>query len=175
VTNARNVIDQFDGDGHGREFALQEAYIGRTIHGHVELLEVAVRRFPERIALSGPEASITYAELWRAVTGLAEQIAGATAPGDLVGVLAPVSPAFPTAMLACFAAGRPFVPLDPDYPQEWIAQVLDDSRPALLVVSNADHGTPGGISTVNENGTPTSEDGALMSPSGFGRKAGIRR
>jgi len=111
----------------------------------VELLERVVRRFPERIALCGPEVSITYAELWRVLTGLAERIAAATAPGDLVGILVPVSPEFPIAMFGCLAAGRPFVALDPDYPPEWIAQVLDDSRPALLLVSKGDHGITGAI------------------------------
>jgi amino acid adenylation domain-containing protein len=111
----------------------------------VELLEVVARRFPERIALCGPKVSITYIDLWRALASWAEQIAGATAPGDLVGILAPVSAAFPIAMLACFAAGRPFVALDPDYPPEWIAQVLDDSRPALLLVSKAGHGATAAI------------------------------
>ena len=111
----------------------------------VELLEAVVRRFPERIALFGPDASITYAELWRALTGWAEQIGGATAPGELVGILTPVAPAFPIAMFACLAAGRPFVALDPGYPPEWIAQVLDDSRPSLLLVSNAGHGATGAI------------------------------
>ena len=106
----------------------------------VELLEQVVRRFPERIALCGPEVSITYAELWRVLTGWAERIAAATAPGDLVGILLPVSPEFPMAMFACLAAGRPFVALDPNYPPEWIAQVLDDSRPAVLLVSKGDHG-----------------------------------
>jgi amino acid adenylation domain-containing protein len=102
----------------------------------VELLERVVRRFPERIALSGPDFSVTYAGFWHVLTGWAEQIAGATAPGDLIGILAPVSPQLPIAMFACLAAGRPFVALDPNYPPEWIAQVLDDSRPALLLVSN---------------------------------------
>src|SRR5882757_173168 len=106
----------------------------------VELLERVVRRFPERVALCGPEVSITYAELWRVLTGWAERIAAATAPGDLVGILVPVSPEFPMAMFGCLAAGRPFVALDPDYPPEWIAQVLDDSRPTLLLVSKRDHG-----------------------------------
>ena len=41
----------------------------------VELLERVVRRFPERIALSGPEVSITYAELWRDVERLAGELA----------------------------------------------------------------------------------------------------
>lgn len=111
----------------------------------VELLERVVRRFPERIALSGPEGSITYAQLWRVLTGWAERISAATAPGDLVGILVPVSPEFPIAMFACLAAGHPFVALDPDYPPEWIAQVLDDSRPAMLLVSEGNHRATGAI------------------------------
>ena len=110
---------------------------GRPI---IELLEAVVHRYPERIALADPDASITYAEIWRALAGWAEQIAEATAPGDLIGILAPVSTAFPIAMLACLAAGRPFVPLDSSYPPEWIARVLDDSRPSLLLIAGANPG-----------------------------------
>src|SRR5262249_22607171 len=84
----------------------------------VELLEGVMRRFPDRVAFSDADVSLTYAELWRGSAGCAEQIAAATAPGDLVAILAPVSPAFPLAMLACLAAGRPFVALDPGYPPE---------------------------------------------------------
>ena len=113
----------------------------------VELLEQVVRRFPERMALSGPEASITYAELWRALTAWAEHIAGATVPGDRVGILAPVSPEFSIAMLACWAAGRPFVALDPNHPPDWIAQVLDDSQPALLLISKGYPRATGAIPT----------------------------
>src|SRR5581483_9396363 len=105
----------------------------------IELLRVVVGRFPERVALCGSQGTVTYAELWRALSHWAEQIAGTTAPGDLVGILAAVSPAFPIGMLACLAAGRPFVALDPGYPPEWIAQVLEESRPTLLLVSNAGH------------------------------------
>jgi non-ribosomal peptide synthetase component F/thioesterase domain-containing protein/acyl carrier protein len=121
----------------------------------IELLDAVVRRFPERIALAGPDGSMTYAELWRAMAGLAEQIAGATAPGDLLGILAPVSTAFPIALLACLAAGRPFVAIDPDYPAEWIERVLDDTRLSLLLVVNAGHGAaepiPGAPRTLNLN------------------------
>src|SRR5438105_2947334 len=84
----------------------------------IELLERVVRRFPERIALCGPEVSITYAGLWRILAGWAELLAAGTERGDLVGILVPVSPEFPIAMIACLAAGRPFVALDPDYPPE---------------------------------------------------------
>lgn len=120
----------------------------------IELLERVVRRSPQRIALLGPEGSVTYAELWRVLSGYAEQIAGATAPGDLVAILAPVSPQLPIAMLACLAAGRAFVTLDSNYPSEWIAQVLDDSRPVLLLVSERNPGAaapaiPAAVRTLN--------------------------
>lgn len=115
----------------------------------VELLEAVALRHPERIALADADASITYAEFWSAVAGWAEQIAEATAPGDLVGILAPASAEFPIAMLACLAAGRPFVAVDSDYPGEWIARVLDDSRPSLLLATPAAQGTAGPLPQVS--------------------------
>ncbi|MGH8137805.1 MAG: AMP-binding protein [Steroidobacteraceae bacterium] len=111
----------------------------------IELLEAVVRRYPQRIALVESATSITYAEIWRTLAGWAERIAGASAPGDLVGILAPVSTSFPIAMLACLAAGRPFVAIDPDYPPEWIQQVLDDSRPSLLLGATSRYGAAGQV------------------------------
>jgi amino acid adenylation domain-containing protein len=119
----------------------------------IELLEAVVRRHPERVALVDAEISITYAEVWRRVADRAERIGAATAPGDLVGILAPVSTVFPIALLACLAAGRPFVALDPDYPPEWIARAWDDTRPALLLVGDAKDGAarpiPAGARTLD--------------------------
>ena len=40
---------------------------------------------------------------------------------------------FPLAILACLAAGRPFVALDPHYPRNWLGQALEDARPALIL------------------------------------------
>jgi len=124
---------------------------GRPI---IELLEAVVLRNRERIALADSEASITYAETWSALAGWAERVAEATAPGDLVGILAPVSTAFPIAMLACLAAGRPFVALDPDNPPEWIAQVLDDSRPSLLLAADPGAAGPKAPRTLDLSDSP---------------------
>jgi amino acid adenylation domain-containing protein len=106
----------------------------------IELLRAVVRRHPRRIALAGSEFSITYEQLLCALAGWAQQIAAATAPGDLIGILTPVSSSFPIAMLACLAAGRPFVALDPDNPPDWLARVLGEARPALLLVANSAYG-----------------------------------
>ena len=99
----------------------------------VELLGRVARRQPDRIAVSDPLMSLTYGRLWDGLSGLAEAIAAETDPGELVGVLMPASPLGLVAMLACLAAGRPFAPMDPGYPADWQAQVLEDARPALII------------------------------------------
>ena len=98
-------------------------------------LERVVRRQPTRTALADGDMSLTFAELWDGLSGLAEIIEARTEPSDLVGILLPSSPLAPLAMLACLAAGRPFLVLDPSYPSDWLAQVLADARPALIIQS----------------------------------------
>jgi non-ribosomal peptide synthetase component F/thioesterase domain-containing protein/acyl carrier protein len=111
----------------------------------VDHFERAARRHPNRIAVTDSDSSLSYAELWAGLSGLAETIAAETKPGDLIGIVLPVCSMFPLAILACLAAGRAFVALDPRYPGSWLCQVLEDARPALIV-GPAD--LPGGIETV---------------------------
>jgi acyl-coenzyme A synthetase/AMP-(fatty) acid ligase/thioesterase domain-containing protein/acyl carrier protein len=99
----------------------------------VELLERVARRYPHRTAVTDSETSLSYAELWDGVSGLAEAIAAQTRPGALIGIDLPACSMYPLAMLACLAAGRPFVALDPQYPGDWLRQVLEDARPALII------------------------------------------
>ena len=40
---------------------------------------------------------------------------------------------FALAMFACLAAGRPFVALDTDHPQDWLDHALEDARPTLII------------------------------------------
>ena len=80
-----------------------------------------------------PDTSLSFGELWDGLSGLAETIAAETEPGDLIGILLPTCSMFPLAILACLAAGRPFVALDPHYPASWLGQVLEDARPALII------------------------------------------
>jgi amino acid adenylation domain-containing protein len=104
--------------------------LDRPIIDHFE--RVALRH-PSRIALTDSDTSLSYAELWDGLSGLAETITAETKPGDLIGIVLPTGSMFPLAMLACLAAGRPFVALDPHYPGTWLGQVLEDARPALIV------------------------------------------
>src|SRR5260370_15431902 len=113
----------------------------------VDHFERVARRHPNRIAVTDSDTSLSFAELWDGLSGLAETIAAETRPGDLVGIVLPVCSMFPLAILACLAAGRPFVALDPHYPRNWLGQVLEDARPALIigreeVLSGVDTGAP---------------------------------
>ncbi len=99
----------------------------------IEQFERVARRHPNRIAVTDSDTSLSYAELWDGLSGLAETIATETNPGDLIGIVLPTSSMCPLAMLACLAAGRPFVALDPHYPGNWLGQVLEDARPALII------------------------------------------
>jgi non-ribosomal peptide synthetase component F/thioesterase domain-containing protein/acyl carrier protein len=99
----------------------------------IDLFARVARQYPRRIAVSDSETYLSYAELWRGLSGLAETIAARTQPGDLIGVLLPAQPMFPMAILACLAAGRPFVALDVHYPGEWLGQALETARPALII------------------------------------------
>src|SRR5580704_8503114 len=96
-------------------------------------LERVARRYRNRIAVTDSDTSLSFGELWDGLSGLAETIATETRPGDLIGILLPTCSMFPLAMLARLAAGRPFVALDPHYPSNWLHQVLEDARPALLI------------------------------------------
>jgi len=99
----------------------------------IDHFERVARQYPNRIAVTDAETSFTFAELWDGVSALAESIAAKTQPADLIGIALPTCSMFPVAMLACLAAGRPFVAIDPHCPGNWLSQVLDDARPALII------------------------------------------
>jgi acyl-CoA synthetase (AMP-forming)/AMP-acid ligase II len=114
------------------EFGLDfgEDALNRSIIAHFERV---ARRYGDRIAITDPDSSVSYAQLWEGLSGLAETIAAETKPGELIGILLPVCPMAPLAMLACLAAGRPFVALDTHYPSDWVSQVLQGARPTLVI------------------------------------------
>ncbi len=104
-------------------------------------LESVVRRHRNRIAVADSDTSLSLADLWNGLSGLAETIAAETGPGDLIAILLPTCLLFPAAMLACLAAGRPFVALDTRYPANWLRQALEDARPAQVPPGLGYYGT----------------------------------
>jgi non-ribosomal peptide synthetase component F/thioesterase domain-containing protein/acyl carrier protein len=122
----------WNGPTHRSFKEFRAADLDRTI---IEHLERAVRLYPNRVAVTDSETSLSFAEMWDGLSGLAETIGYETKPGDLIGIVLPACSMFPLAVLASLAAGRPFVALDPHYPGDWTRQVLQDARPALIIGS----------------------------------------
>ncbi|MGW1726784.1 amino acid adenylation domain-containing protein [Streptomyces sp. NPDC002306] len=82
---------------------------------------------PDAVAVTGPEDSLTYAELvaWsgRVAAGLLDAGIG---PGDVVGVSVPRDHLLPAVLLAVWRAGAAYLPLDPGYPAERLTRLADD-------------------------------------------------
>jgi acyl-coenzyme A synthetase/AMP-(fatty) acid ligase/thioesterase domain-containing protein/acyl carrier protein len=106
--------------------------LGRPI---VENLWQSVRTGADRVAISDSESSICYGELWEGVGGLGQILAEQSEPGELIAILLPQRSMSPVAMLACLAAGRPFVVVDASQPREWLVQALESTQPALIIGS----------------------------------------
>ncbi|MDH1265248.1 amino acid adenylation domain-containing protein [Pseudomonas sp. GD03944] len=109
------------------------AFIARDI-GVLELIEQHVRQHPDTPALADAQGVIRYGELGARADALAGQLTAAgVRPGDVVGILLGRGQAAIIAMLAAWKAGATYLPLDPSYPADRLAYMIEDSRTALLL------------------------------------------
>ncbi len=102
------------------------------------LFEQQVRETPNQIALLWNGAETTYAQLDARSNQLAHHLRrqGITAE-DRVGVCLTRSPEMVVALLAVLKAGAAYVPLDPAFPPQRTAFVLEDANARLLVTESA--------------------------------------
>jgi amino acid adenylation domain-containing protein len=103
-----------------------------TIHG---LFEAQARRFPDRLAVIGPDRELTYAELDLRAERLADRLREAgVRPDERVGLCAERSAALVAAALGILKAGGAYLPLDPQYPAERLAGMIADAEVRVVVV-----------------------------------------
>ncbi|HSN85277.1 MAG TPA: condensation domain-containing protein, partial [Thermoanaerobaculia bacterium] len=100
----------------------------------IETFESWVDRVPEAVALLAPEEAVTYAELDARANRLAHHLRALGVKADSrVGLCAERSPAMIVAVLGILKAGAAYVPLDPAYPRDRLAFMVEDARlPVLL-------------------------------------------
>ncbi len=92
------------------------------------------RERPDAVAVRGGGQPLTYAELDRRVDELSRQLrARGAGPGRLVAVALPRTLALLVALLALVRSGAGYVPVDPDYPADWIGHMLRDAAPVAVV------------------------------------------
>jgi amino acid adenylation domain-containing protein len=91
-------------------------------------------RTPEAAAVVFDDQVLTYAELDVWSDRLAAKLVDDGArPGAIVGVSLARSVELVVALLAVAKSGAAFLPLDPDYPQDRLAYMIDDARPAAVL------------------------------------------
>ncbi|MFB4300559.1 non-ribosomal peptide synthase/polyketide synthase [Actinomadura sp. NTSP31] len=109
-----------------------------------ELFAAQVRRAPDATAVVFGDDELTYGELDERADRLARWlIARGAGPERLVGVALPRSAELVVAIVAVLKSGAGYVPIDPGYPAERIAFMLDDARPLCVITPDTFAELPG--------------------------------
>jgi amino acid adenylation domain-containing protein len=122
----------------------------KTVH---ELFEEQAERTPEAEALVFGEQRVSFGELDRRANRLAHFLRRrGVGPEVFVGVCLERSADAVTALLAVLKAGGAYVPMDPAYPAERLAFMLEDSGARVLVTrrgAGGRSGAPAGVEVVD--------------------------
>jgi amino acid adenylation domain-containing protein len=121
------VLDEWNATGAG--------YAGEYVH---ERFAAQARRAPDAVAVRFGGRTLTYAELEADASRLARHLRGlGVGPEARVGLCLERSPEMVVAVLGVLKAGAAYVPLDPSYPAERLARMLEDATPTVLLTREA--------------------------------------
>ncbi|WP_253910536.1 non-ribosomal peptide synthetase, partial [Pyxidicoccus fallax] len=111
-----------------------------------ELFDAQAARTPDAVAVVFDGSQLTYAELQRRANQLAWHLrATGVRTGDRVALCLERSPEMVVSVLAVLKMGAAFVPVDPQYPAERLAFMLEDSgAPVVLTQSHLVESLPPG-------------------------------
>ncbi|MEE3956197.1 amino acid adenylation domain-containing protein [Peribacillus frigoritolerans] len=99
-----------------------------------QLFEQQVKRSPDDVALTFMGKSLTYLELNQQSNQLANYlIRQGIRHEDLIGICLDRSMEMVISILGILKAGGAYVPIDPSYPKERIAHLIEDSKISLLI------------------------------------------
>jgi natural product biosynthesis luciferase-like monooxygenase protein len=109
----------------------------RAVRIH-EAIAAQVEAAPKKVSCIFGEHSVTYAELDARANRLAQHlISGGAQRGDLIGLNVPRSIDVVVGLLAILKVGAAYVPLDPSYPAERLAHMIEDAG-LRVIVSRSD-------------------------------------
>ncbi|QHF44605.1 non-ribosomal peptide synthetase [Pseudomonas sp. S35] len=121
--------------------------LDQTLHG---MFEAQVARTPHAIALKAGEQQLTYADLNTQANQLAHHLLELGVQADArVAICVERGLDMVIGLYAILKAGAAYVPLDPAYPLERIAYMLEDSAPAVVLVQGATRALVGAVPVVD--------------------------
>ncbi|MFJ8028860.1 amino acid adenylation domain-containing protein, partial [Streptomyces sp. NPDC096311] len=101
-----------------------------------DLFERQVRRTPDAVAVVYDDVEVTYAELNSRANRLARLLMDRGAgPEGLVALALPRSVEQVVAVYAAVKAGAAYLPVDPEYPVDRIAYMIEDARPVCVLTT----------------------------------------
>ncbi|MFI7136159.1 amino acid adenylation domain-containing protein, partial [Nonomuraea sp. NPDC050153] len=101
-----------------------------------ELFEGQAARTPDAMAVTSDGESLTYAELNARANRLARLLAGrGVGPESVVALVMERGVELMVAVLGVLKAGGAYLPVDPEYPAERIAYMLEDAVPAMVLAT----------------------------------------
>jgi amino acid adenylation domain-containing protein len=111
-----------------------------------EMVEAQVERSPAAVAAEHEGRQLSYAELNARANQLAHLLRQKGVGRDVpVAICLKRSVELPVALLAVLKAGGACVPLDPDYPKDRLAYILQDSQARVLITQPGLHSALGNV------------------------------
>ena len=100
----------------------------------VDLFKAQAKARPDATAVVDSESSLAYGELDARSDALAAKLAElGVKPNGFAGLMLPRTTAFPLALIAVQKCGAGYVPMDPEYPADRLAYMLENSEALVLV------------------------------------------
>ncbi|CRM28925.1 Gramicidin S synthase II [Pseudomonas sp. 31 R 17] len=120
---------------------------GHTLHG---AFEVQAERQPAAVAVMQDGVALTYQQLNQRANQLAHHLLGlGVQPDDRVAICCRRGPQMLVGLLGILKAGAGYVPIDPAYPAERIAYLLQDSAPVAVLSQACTRDLLGGAASVD--------------------------
>ncbi|WP_426135211.1 amino acid adenylation domain-containing protein [Pseudomonas sp. PWP3-1b2] len=121
--------------------------LDQTLHG---MFEAQVERTPQAVAVKAGEQQLTYSELNARANRLAHHLRErGVQPDARVGICVERGLDMVIGLFAILKAGGGYVPLDPAYPQDRIAYMLQDSAPVVVLAQGATRALLGDVPVID--------------------------
>ncbi|MFT0477004.1 amino acid adenylation domain-containing protein [Pseudomonas antarctica] len=119
----------------------------QTLHG---LFEAQVERTPQAVAVKATDQQLTYNELNERANRLAHHLRErGVQPDSRVGICVERGLDMVVGLFAILKAGGGYVPLDPTYPRERLAYMLQDSAPVVVLAQGATRELLGDVAVID--------------------------
>ena len=138
-----------------------------------QLIEAQARLTPDSVALEFRDQCLTYSELEERSTKLANFLRTRNLPLEsLIGVCLDRSLELSVALIAIMKAGCAYLPLDPGFPEERLAYMVEDAGCSAIVTSRSQSGRftryAGDVIELERSAPEIAMQPAMLEPNGVG-------